>query len=55
MGDYSGALSIYADGSPDAQAAWQGVLDPSEVADALDLNALRVLELGTVYDNGNGG
>ena len=54
VGDYSGALSIYADGSPDAQAEWEGVLHPAELNEVLDLNDLRVLKLGEVFDNGNG-
>jgi hypothetical protein len=53
VGDYSGALSLYAENSAAARAYWAtGVLDGSEVA--VDLSKFRVLKLGTLYDNGNG-
>jgi len=53
VGDFSGALSLYAENSPEAQAYWAtGVLDGSEVA--VDLSRFRVLKIGTLYDNGNG-
>jgi len=54
VGDFSGALSLYAENSAAAQAAWTGVLDPYGLGDLLDLTLLRVLRLGTMYDNGNG-
>ena len=54
VGDFSGALSLYAENSAAAQAAWAGVLDPYGLGDLLDLTLLRVLRLGTLYDNGNG-
>jgi hypothetical protein len=55
MGDHSGAISLYADGSPDAQTYFKGgVLDMYELRDKIDLKDLRVLKLGTLYDNGNG-
>jgi hypothetical protein len=55
VGDYSGALSLYAEGSPEAQAYWKdGVLDNYELKDRIDLSSFRVLELGQLYDNGNG-
>ncbi len=54
VGDYSGALSLYAENSAAAQAAWAGVLDPYGLGDLLDHSRLRVLRLGTMYDNGNG-
>ncbi len=53
VGDFSGALSLYADNSPDAQAYWgTGVLTGSEVD--VDLSMFRVLRIGELYDNGNG-
>lgn len=55
VGDYSGAISLYADGSPDAKARWSGVLDTASVADVLDFADLRVLRMGPLFDNGNGG
>jgi hypothetical protein len=56
IGDYSGAVNLYADGSPAAQAKWDaGLLDTYEVKDLILLSAFRVLALGTLYDNGNGG
>jgi hypothetical protein len=56
IGDYSGAVNLYADGSPDAQAKWDaGLLDTYEVKDQIPLSAFRVIQLGTLYDNGNGG
>lgn len=53
VGDYSGSISLYADNSPSALAAWQGVLTTS-VLSGLDLSRFRVIKLGTLYDNGNG-
>lgn len=56
VGDYSGAVNVYADGSPSAQAKWDaGLLDTYEVKDQLPLSKFRVLKLGTLHDNGNGG
>jgi hypothetical protein len=50
VGDYSGALSVYAENSAEAQAYWRnGVLDVYELRDKLDLRKLRVLPYGTVY------
>jgi hypothetical protein len=55
VGDFSGGFSLYADGSPEAQAYWKnGVLENFELGDRIDLGAFRVLKLGTLYDNGNG-
>jgi hypothetical protein len=55
VGDFSGAMSLYADGSPDAQAYWDSdVLDSYELLDKIDLADFRVIKLGTLYDNGNG-
>ena len=55
VGDYSGALSLYAENSPEAQATWAGgVLDSYELLDKIDLSQFRVIRLGTLYDYGNG-
>lgn len=55
VGDYSGAMSLYADNSPTAMAEWNGgLLDTYAFDGVLDLTSFRVLELGTLYDNGNG-
>ena len=49
-------MNVYADGSPSAQAKWDaGLLDTYEVKDQLPLSKFRVLKLGTLHDNGNGG
>jgi hypothetical protein len=56
IGDYSGAVNVYADGSTTAQSEWDnGLLDTYEVKDQIPLKSLRVIELGTLYDDGNGG
>jgi hypothetical protein len=53
VGDFAGAIVIYADASPTAQAAWShGLLSNGEVS-AIDLNRLRVLTLGTQYEDSN--
>jgi hypothetical protein len=55
VGDYSGALSLYGDNSPDARAYWQSIGFGSYVLqDKFDLGKLRVIAIGTMYDNGNG-
>jgi hypothetical protein len=54
IGDYSGAVSIYADASPTAQAYWNsGVLSNGE-AQKIPLSRFRVLQApGMLYDNHN--
>jgi hypothetical protein len=53
VGDFSGAVSLYADASADAQAYWStGVLDNGS-AQAIPLDRFRVLTIGTTYDNMN--
>lgn len=53
VGDYSGAVSLYADASASAQATYaNGVLD-NGTAQPIALNRFRVLQIGTTYDNGN--
>jgi hypothetical protein len=55
VGDYSGAISLYADNSPEAQAYWNSIgFDTYELQGAIDLADFRVLEIGTMHDNGNG-
>jgi hypothetical protein len=50
VGDYSGALTLNAENSAEAQAYWSGgVLGMSEFRDKLDLRRLRVIQYGTVY------
>jgi hypothetical protein len=57
VGDYSGALDLYADNAPDAASQWSaGLLREDAVGGApakLNLTWFRVLQLGTLYDNGN--
>jgi hypothetical protein len=53
VGDFSGAVSIYADASPTALAAWKGMLSNTEVQ-KLPLTRFRVLKQpGMTYDNKN--
>jgi hypothetical protein len=54
VGDFSGAVSLYADASPTAQAVWKtGLLSTYEIKDQINLNKFRVLEIGHLYDNNN--
>jgi hypothetical protein len=55
VGDYSGAISLYAENEPSAQSYWSNVLDIYEFRDKLDMSKLRVLEFGALTDDGNGG
>lgn len=54
VGDYSGAISLYADNSPTARAYWTSIGFGSYELDGIDLALFRVLAIGTMYDNGNG-
>jgi hypothetical protein len=57
VGDYSGAISLYADNSPEAKAAWttmglgtNGFDDfMYTLRDTVDLANFRVLKLGTIH------
>ncbi len=50
VGDMSGAISLYAENSPAAQAYWAtGVLGTYELLGKIDLNKFRVIKFGTVY------
>jgi hypothetical protein len=54
IGDFSGAVSLYADASPAAQTAYKpGLLDTYEIKDKLGLDKLRVLEFGPLFDQKN--
>lgn len=53
VGDFSGSINLYADGSPDAQDAWSdGLLTQSETS-GIDLRALRVVEWGELTADGD--
>jgi hypothetical protein len=55
VGDYSGALTLYAENSAAAQAFWStGVLEMYELLGRIDMARFRVIEIGTLHDNGNG-
>jgi hypothetical protein len=53
VGDYSGAVSLYADASAAAQSAWSAGLLGNGEADKIPLARFRVLTIGTTYDNMN--
>jgi hypothetical protein len=54
VGDFSGAISLYADANPDALTVWHGgMLSTLEVKDKIDLKKLRVLEMGQRYEDDN--
>jgi hypothetical protein len=51
VGDYSGALSLYAENSADALAYWRsGVLDTYEFSGKLDLRRFRTVQYGQIYN-----
>jgi hypothetical protein len=53
VGDFAGAIALYADASPDALGAWnRGLLKNGELS-ALDLRRLRVLALGPMLEDTN--
>jgi hypothetical protein len=50
VGDYSGALTLYAENSPAARAYWDGgVLGMYELAWKIDLTRFRVIRYGKIY------
>jgi hypothetical protein len=54
IGDFSGAVSLYADASPAAQAVYKsGLLDTYEIKQAIGLDKLRVLAFGSLLDQRN--
>jgi len=53
VGDFSGAVSLYADASSTAQAYWNGGALGNADASKIPLSSFRVLTLGMLYDNNN--
>jgi len=53
VGDFSGAISLYADASPGALGAWNGGLLTNGELGALDLTKLRVLSIGPLLEDTN--
>jgi len=54
VGDYSGAINLYADNSPAAREYWDSIgFGVYELQDAIDLADFRVLEIGPLHDNNN--
>ncbi len=53
VGDYSGAVSLYAEASADAQAYFAGGQLDNATAQPIPLTSLRVLPIGMTYDNMN--
>jgi len=53
IGDFSGALSLYADASATARQTYTTNGLANDTAQKIPLNRFRVLEIGTTYDNGN--
>jgi len=51
VGDFSGSINLYADGSESARRQWEGVLT-SEAVRGLDLSRLRVVEWGELRPDG---
>jgi hypothetical protein len=51
VGDFSGSINLYADGSDEARAAFEGLLN-TETTRALPLESLRVVEWGTLTPDG---
>jgi hypothetical protein len=50
VGDFSGALSLYAENSPAAQSYWAGgVLGTYELEGKIDLAKFRIIQYGTTY------
>lgn len=50
VGDYSGAISLYAEADSDAQAYWQSIGLMNAEAAKIPLDRFQVLKLGTEYD-----
>jgi hypothetical protein len=53
VGDYSGATALFADASPTAMTYWNGGVLANLDAQNIPLSRFRVLQIGTIYDNGN--
>jgi hypothetical protein len=55
VGDYSGAMSLYAESSPAAMQQWQGLLDQGMI-DRIPVDRFRVIDhTGAVYPDDNAG
>lgn len=52
VGDFSGSINLYAEGSPDARAAWAGGLLQTGETGAIRIEDLRVIEWGTLTSDG---
>lgn len=53
IGDFSGAVSLYADASATARQTYTTIGLSNDSAQGIPLNRFRVLQIGTTYDNGN--
>jgi hypothetical protein len=53
VGDFAGAIALYADASPEALAAWNGGLLKNNELAAIDMRRLRVLSIGTMFEDSN--
>jgi hypothetical protein len=54
IGDFSGAISLYAEASPEAQAVYKaGLLNTYDLKDRIDPARLRVLAMGPLFDQKN--
>jgi len=57
LGDYAGANVIYLDNSPEAQAAWTGVLDNEDLSavftEAFIAKHMRLIDMGVVREGQN--
>jgi len=53
VGDYSGAVSLYADASTNARQTYVTTGLTNDTVQGIPLNRFRVLQIGTTYDNGN--
>lgn len=53
VGDFSGSINVYADGSPDARASWSsGDLLSTDDLSGIPLERMRVVEWGTLTSDG---
>jgi hypothetical protein len=53
VGVFAGAITFYADASPDAVAAWNSGLLKNDELSVLDMHRLRVLSIGTMFEDTN--
>jgi hypothetical protein len=53
VGDFAGAVTLYADASPDALAAWNSGLLNNDEFKSLDFKKFRVLTIGTMFEDSN--